>query len=145
MAGHLYWSTAITEIEKARAAGDTRPIVLVGHSQGANNAIDIARALEAQKIPVDLLITLAPFLQKNIPNNVVRAVNFYSSPGWGAPLVADPGFHGAINNVNLSGDVTVLHINMDKSERFSRKLCTRSRRWRRRSAGLHSVPEMCTS
>ena len=116
--GHLYWSTALSEIQKARASGDTRPIVLVGHSQGANNVIDIARALEAQKVPVNLLVTLAPFLQKTVPANVARAVNFYQTPGWGAPLSGDRGFHGELSNVNLSDDPTVFHISIDKSEKI---------------------------
>jgi len=120
--GHLYWSTALSEIEKARASGDTRPIVLVGHSQGANNVIDIARALETKKIPVELLVTLAPFLQKTIPANVARAVNFYQAPGWGAPLAGDRGFHGEISNINLSGDLTVFHISMDKSEKIQSQI-----------------------
>src|SRR5271154_3556517 len=29
--GHLYWSTAVAEILKERAAGKVRPIVLIGH------------------------------------------------------------------------------------------------------------------
>jgi hypothetical protein len=120
--GHLYWSTALSEIEKARASGDTRPIVLVGHSQGANNVIDIARALDAKKIPVDLVVTLAPFLQKAIPANVARAVNFYQTPGWGAPLAGDRGFHGEISNINLSDDVTIFHISMDKSEKIQSQI-----------------------
>src|SRR6266702_8273860 len=43
VAGHLYWSTAVADIVRERAAGKTGPIVLVGHSQGANNVIDMAR------------------------------------------------------------------------------------------------------
>src|SRR3984893_7232192 len=36
VAGHLYWSAAVTEILREQAAGATGPLVLVGHSQGAN-------------------------------------------------------------------------------------------------------------
>ena len=61
VAGHVYWSTAVKDIVKERAAGNAGPLVLVGHSQGANNVIDMARSLEANKIPVDLLTgVLAP-------------------------------------------------------------------------------------
>lgn len=115
VAGHLYWSTALAEIEKERAAGKYRPIVLIGHSQGANNVIDISRSLQQKNIPVDLVITLAPFLQYPMPNNVVRAVNFYQSPGWGAPIAGEANFHGKIVNINMKDDPTVLHINIDKS------------------------------
>ena len=117
VAGHLYWQTGLTEILKARAAGKAGPIILVGHSQGANNVIDIARGLEAQNIPVDLVITLAPFMQYPVPANVKQAINYYQQGGWGAPLEGAPGFHGKIMNVNVNDDPSVTHINIDKSTR----------------------------
>jgi len=117
VAGQLYWQTGLTEILKARAAGKTGPIILVGHSQGANNVIDIARGLEARNIPVDLVVTLAPFMQYPVPANVKQAVNYYQQGGWGAPLEGAPGFHGKIMNVNVNDDPSVTHINIDKSTR----------------------------
>jgi hypothetical protein len=118
VASHLYWSTALKDIVKERAAGNTGPLVLVGHSQGANNVIDMARSLEARKIPVDLLVTLAPFMQDPLPSNVVRAVNYYQSPGWGAPLTVDRGFHGKLSNINVADDWTIAHISIDKSTKI---------------------------
>jgi hypothetical protein len=118
VASHLYWSTALKDIVKERAAGNTGPLVLVGHSQGANNVIDMARSLEARKIPVDLLVTLAPFMQDPLPSNVVRAVNYYQSPGWGAPLTADRDFHGKLSNINVKDDWTIAHISIDKSTKI---------------------------
>jgi hypothetical protein len=115
VAGHLSWTKAVSEILRERAAGKTGPLILVGHSQGANNVIDMARALEPQKVPVDLLVTLAPFLQSPVPANVLRAVDYYQSPGWGAPLKADAGFHGTIANNDVAGDWTITHISIDKS------------------------------
>ena len=117
VAGHLYWQTGLTDILKARAAGKAGPIILIGHSQGANNVIDIARGLEAQNIPVDLIITLAPFMQYPVPANVKQAVNYYQQGGWGAPIEGAPGFHGKIMNVNVNDDPSVTHINIDKSTR----------------------------
>jgi hypothetical protein len=118
VAGHVYWSTAVKDIVKERAAGNTGALVLVGHSQGANNVIDMARSLEARKIPVDLLVTLAPFMQDPLPSNVVRAVNYYQSPGWGAPLTTDRGFHGKLSNINVGDDWTIAHVSIDKSSRI---------------------------
>ena len=118
VAGHVYWSTAVKDIVKERAAGNAGPLVLVGHSQGANNVIDMARSLEANKIPVDLLVTLAPFMQDPVPANVARVINYYQSPGWGAPLTADRGFHGKLSNINVADDWTIAHISIDKSSRI---------------------------
>jgi hypothetical protein len=115
VAGHLYWSTAVTQILRERSAGQARPLVLVGHSQGANNVINMARALQSHGVTVDLLVTISPFLQDSIPANVVKAINYYQAPGWGQPVAADRGFRGKIENVNLASDLTVTHITIDKN------------------------------
>src|SRR5215467_2288824 len=39
--GHLAWKSTVSEIVKDRAAGGSDPLVLVGHSQGANNVIEM--------------------------------------------------------------------------------------------------------
>ena len=122
VAGHLYWSTAVADIVRERAAGKTGPIVLIGHSQGANNVIDAARSLEKQHVPVDLVVTLAPLLQDPIPANVARAINYYQSPGWGAPIAGDSNFHGKLLNVDVAGDPTIFHVTIDKSARIHAEL-----------------------
>ena len=122
VAGHLSWQNEVTEILRERSAGRTGPLVLVGHSQGANNVIDMARALEASHVTVDLLITLSPFMQNRVPANVAKAINYYQAPGWGQPLEADQGFHGKLINVNLSDDPTISHIGIDKSEKIQTEI-----------------------
>ena len=112
--GHLEWRSAASKIVDERASGPTGRIVLVGHSQGANNIIDMARELQKRNISVDLLITLAPWGQDPVPSNVKRALNYYQSPGWGSPLTADDDFKGELTNFNVESDSGVLHINIDK-------------------------------
>jgi hypothetical protein len=122
VAGHLYWSSAITKILRERSAGQTRLLVLVGHSQGANNVINIARALQSHGVTVDLLVTISPFLQDSIPANVVKAINFYQAPGWGQAVTAERGFRGKIENVNLASDLTVTHITIDKNPKVQAEI-----------------------
>ena len=120
--GHLSWKSTVSKIVKDRASGKAFALVLVGHSQGANNVIEMAQALETNKIAVDLLVTLAPMLQEPVPPNVVRAMNYYQNPGWGAPLVAGRGFHGKLSNIDVSSDLTITHINIDKSARVQTEI-----------------------
>jgi hypothetical protein len=120
--GHLSWKSTVSKIVKDRASGKGYALVLVGHSQGANNVIEMAQALETHKIAVDLLVTLAPMLQEPVPSNVVRAMNYYQNPGWGAPLVAGRGFHGKLSNIDVSSDLTITHINIDKSARVQTEI-----------------------
>lgn len=115
--GHLAWKTAVDEIVRERAEGKTDALVLIGHSQGGNNVVDMAKLLEAKNVPVALLITLAPFKQDPVPGNVARAINYYQSGGWGDPLTAEPGFKGKITNIDVKDDGSVSHINIDKSSR----------------------------
>jgi hypothetical protein len=122
VAGHLAWKTAIADIVREKAAGKIGPVILVGHSQGANNVIDMARALADRNIQVELLITLVPLLQSPVPANVVRAVDFYQSPGWGAPLTGGPGFHGKLANIDVSDDPTIMHVSIDKSTRVQAEI-----------------------
>jgi hypothetical protein len=119
--GHLAWRSAVERILEARTKGSFGPIVLVGHSQGGNNIIDMARELEKHSVPVDLLVTLAPFLQDPVPANVVRAVNYYQSPGWGTPLAPDPAFKGELVNIDV-GDTGTFHVNIDKNRRIQAEI-----------------------
>ena len=113
--GHLQWKIAADEILQQRIEGKSGVLVLVGHSQGANNVIDMARLLEAHNVLIALLVTLSPYHQNPIPTNVVRAINYYQSSGWGSPITPAPGFRGELSNIDLSSDPTVAHINIDKS------------------------------
>jgi hypothetical protein len=119
---HLYWTTAVSEILRDRAAGKTGPLILVGHSQGGNDAIEIARALEISHVPVDLVVTLAPYVPKPVPANVGRAINYYQGGGWGSPLTPDAGFRGKLSNFDLAGDPNIFHFNIDKNDRIQAEI-----------------------
>src|SRR5262247_1153313 len=120
--GHLAWRSTASKVARERDAGKTVRLVLVGHSQGGNNVIDIARELEGRKIPVDLLITLAPWLQDPVPSNVVRAVNYYQSGGWGSPLTAVTGFKGELSNIDMGSDQGTFHVNIDKNAKVQAEI-----------------------
>jgi|SRR5690242_19525749 len=112
---HLSSKATVTKIIGEREAGQTGRLVLVGHSQGALNAIEMARELKAHDIPVDLLITLVPFLPDPVPSNVVRALNYYQVPGWGMPLVGAPDFKGELANIDVGKQLSIFHITIDKT------------------------------
>jgi hypothetical protein len=122
VAGHLNWSNEVADILRDRAAGHSGPLVLVGHSQGANNVIDMARSLQAYNVTIDLMVTLSPFMQNPVPANVAKAIDYYQGPGWGQPLEADRGFQGKIVNINLVDDPTISHIGMDKSTKVQAEI-----------------------
>ncbi len=83
----------------ANAPTRQKPIVLIGFSYGADDAIRIARRLAKVGQPVDLLITIDPVTPTRVPANVKRCINYYQSNGiadvlpWlrGVPLKAETG------------------------------------------------------
>ncbi len=57
-----------------------------------------------------------------MPGNVARAINYYHSPGWGAPLTADAGYRGKLSNINLGGDLGLSHVAIDKSPKIQAEI-----------------------
>ena len=115
--GHLAWRAAAQRIVQERAQGKPGKVVLVGHSQGGNNTVDIARELKTVSIPVDLIVTLAPWKQDPVPANVLKAVNYYQAGGWGSPLVGEADFKGELVNLDIGPEPGITHVNIDKSPR----------------------------
>src|SRR6478735_5152055 len=56
---HVQWRMVLRDILRDRAQFGPRPIVLVGHSLGANAAIQVAEELRKRNIAVRYLVTLA--------------------------------------------------------------------------------------
>lgn len=88
---------------------DHGPVVLIGHSLGADAIVDVADALAHYNIPVALLVLFDGTQPHQIPANVATAINytkhFMIAPG--------PGSRGSVSNVDLSGDASVDHLSID--------------------------------
>ena len=72
------WGDVADGLESAPAG---TPLVLIGFSYGADDAVSIARRLRARGRPVDLLVTIDPVTPGGVPPNVRRCVNFYEPNG----------------------------------------------------------------
>lgn len=98
------------------------PIILIGHSLGANEQIKVARNLNAQGIPVALLVTVDAVSQTIVPPNVHKVLNIYK-PGYvpmfsGLKLRAVNPNQTQIENINvnqLSG-LQVNHFTIDQDK-----------------------------
>ncbi|HRD71286.1 MAG TPA: hypothetical protein PK657_14230 [Legionella sp.] len=98
------------------------PIILVGHSLGANEQIKVARNLNELGIPVALLVTVDAVSQTIVPPNVHYALNVYK-PGYvpmfsGLKLRAVNPDKTIINNLNVNSlkEVQVNHFTIDKDK-----------------------------
>jgi hypothetical protein len=104
----------VNEITANYTAGDRQPIVLIGHSLGADAVMLMAASLDRNGVPVDLVIPFDMTAPQEASANIARVVNltkhFMVRPG--------PGFHGALANIDLSQDAGIDHLNIDKSPRL---------------------------
>jgi hypothetical protein len=116
---HLLLSAAVADeaahsyrkkLLNAYEAGDlTGPLILVGHSYGADDQIRTARYLGRHKIEVTLLLLLDPVTPPAIPANVERCVDIYKShplTDWlpflrGVPVYAADPELTRLTNINL--------------------------------------------
>lgn len=108
--GNPEWRKLATYIATEYHAGRlNEPLVLVGHSIGADDQVRVARALSGANVPVDLLLLIDPTIPPHIPPNVIRCVNLYKShpvtdpvPAFrGVRVIADDPNRTLIENVNL--------------------------------------------
>lgn len=114
IANHADADRLISEIIAGYAAGDRAPIVLIGHSLGADAVMLMAASLDRSGVPVDLVIPFDATAPHEASANIARVVNFTKrfliTPG--------AGFHGALANIDLSGEPGIDHLNIDKSSRL---------------------------
>ncbi len=106
-------------IAEYRAAPERTRIMLVGHSDGADTVIAIARKLKDAGVPVALAVTFDPtrVFSKPVPSNVERFVNLYQSSNilGGGSAKRDADFHGHFSNVNLRERLDIGHVTIDKT------------------------------
>ncbi|MBS9476441.1 alpha/beta hydrolase [Ancylobacter radicis] len=98
--------------------GHTGPVVIIGHSLGANAVIDIATTIQTTNIPVDLGVTFDATDPAPVPGNVAVFINFWAQDGFGKPVSAVPGYPGQLENFDLSGQPNISHTSIDTMDKF---------------------------
>jgi pimeloyl-ACP methyl ester carboxylesterase len=124
------WSAlANTIVERYRANPTPEPLVLIGHSYGADDTLRIAKVLQEHNIKIDLIITLDPVTPPQVPSNITLCYNIYqpslldSLPFFrGVALETESPNTANLVNVNIRADRTDLlepgtdHFNIEKNE-----------------------------
>lgn len=108
------WRSVAQKIEAHRNTYGRKPVVLIGHSLGANNAVLAADALKKKGVQVDLIVSYASTAPMTVPSNVRNVINYYfKSQGWGGVFTAGSGFSGSLKNVDMSLEAGKNHFNVD--------------------------------
>lgn len=124
---YLLWRTTVEEAIRDYRR-DPQPITLIGHSMGGDSALAFAERLNAENIPVSLLVTYDPTrIADDVPPNVERYINIYQSSNimGGGNVVQGTRFHGHYASFNLKDHYEIVHINIDKAEQIQDQLVTK--------------------
>ena len=116
---HTDWVSATNQIIANQKRYGRKPVVLIGHSLGANAIIRMATELKKKRIRVDYMATFAATNPTLVPSNVRKITNYYfKTDGWGKPVKVARGFRGRLKNIDFSKSSTVGHFNIDKQPRL---------------------------
>jgi predicted alpha/beta hydrolase family esterase len=115
---HFNWSGPADEaIARYKRQNGNFPIMLVGHSAGADASVAFAQKLKDAGVPVSLIVSFDPTRRpKAVPPNVDRFINIYQSLNFFGGGFVSPGsdFHGHYASIDLKNYWEVLHVNMVK-------------------------------
>ena len=113
---HTAWQSLADQAAANYKAGTEGPIILIGHSLGANAVMEMAAYLGTKGVPVALVVPFDAAGSYYAANNVARVVNLTQRNY--AYMQRGPGFHGSLANVDVSSDPSIDHFNIDKSPRL---------------------------
>jgi hypothetical protein len=136
-------------IEVYKSNPNHEPLVLIGHSYGADDVVRISRDLKDQGIDVDLVITLDPVTPPEVPTNIKLCYNIYQPNALdvlpffrGVPLKPENETQMNLQNVNIRAERQDLlepgtdHFNIEKNERIHgevlaklKEFCPRREEW----------------
>jgi len=123
---HSEWEDLADEAIRLYKSDPERwPIVLIGHSNGADMSINIARRLKTHNIPVALIVGYDPTrFAGNVPSNVQRFINLYQATNilGGGQIHPSRDFRGQLINVDLRNHFEIGHMNIDKSRRLQQEV-----------------------
>ncbi|MFI5378581.1 MAG: hypothetical protein ACHRHE_04735 [Tepidisphaerales bacterium] len=104
---------ADTIIAKYQNVPDHEPLVLIGHSYGADDVLRMARRIGEHNMTVDLVITLDPTVPPPVPKNVKLCYNIYQ-PG---ALDVLPFFRGVALEPESPAQANLMNVNIRAERR----------------------------
>lgn len=123
---HGEWMELADEAIKLHKSDPEKwPIVLIGHSNGADMAINMAYRMREKGVPVALVVGYDPTrFSSNVPSNVQRFINLYQATNLlgGGQIHPSHDFRGQLINVDLRNHFEIGHMNIDKSRRLQQEV-----------------------
>jgi pimeloyl-ACP methyl ester carboxylesterase len=124
VANHTLWEGIADEIAANYKAGQRGPIVLIGHSLGADAVMSMGQYLGQLGVPVALIVPFDGTSSHAASANVARVLNFYKSES--VKITRGPGFRGELTNYYVA-DSSVTHFNIDDDAKLHRLVINKIR------------------
>lgn len=113
---HSEWQALADDIAAKRKAGRHGPVILVGHSLGADAVMYMSEYLGTKGVPVALVVPFDGTGSFAAASNVAQVMNLTQRDY--AYMRKGAGFRGVLQNIDVSRDTNIGHINIDKSPRL---------------------------
>jgi len=110
IAGHADWQRLAEAASDSYKRGQVRSIIIIGHSMGGAAALSMAERLGREQIPVQLVVTIDPYMPPVAPTNVRKLVNLYIPNGVGSQIAGAADFRGNLQNIadTANGHFTIV-------------------------------------
>lgn len=116
---HSNWRRFAAEVlAEYKADKNVAPIIIIGHSLGADAALVMANWLTLNGVPIRLIVTFDGVVAESIPlnGNIAEVINFYKPKEYGRKVAGGPKFKGKLENIDLTTRSDIDHLNIDKIE-----------------------------
>lgn len=111
------WPQLASEAVSWSKSRGRAPVVIIGHSLGADAAVEMAERMTSLGIAPRLVITFDPVGVTQVGASGGKFVNYYqSNNGFGKRLTTEKGFSGRLVNRNLDDMGSIDHFNIDKAD-----------------------------
>lgn len=125
---HAAWrELAENIIARSKKKQVSYPIVIMGHSLGANASTMMAKYLGDRGVRVEYVVQFDPTVTTFVGKNVKRVINFYLPLEDNRNVVKRaPGFKGVMKNINVRGVRNLKHTTVEKDANFHSQVLKRT-------------------
>ena len=128
---HAVWQTWADDIIARNQRNQVSyPIIIMGHSLGANATVQMAHYLGEHGVHVSYAVAFDPTITTEPGPNVDDVVNYYLPNGRKGNnlnvVVAGDGFKGEISNLDVSGIEGMNHFNIEKNPELQVQVMTKT-------------------
>lgn len=119
------WETLAKDIVRRSKSRDVSyPIVIIGHSLGANDASKMASYLGDRNVKVSYVVTFDPTEPGYYGKNVGRVINYYL-PNENNKVYRRKGFKGVMKNIDVSDQPDITHTTVEKDAKLQAGVISR--------------------